>query len=69
MNQKKKNLQAVQNKKLNRVKSEEMIPVGSLMQEIDQLKEELKVMKKAKREDPQLIAQVRENKENKKGAV
>lgn len=39
MNSKTKNIQANSIKKLNRIKSEEMIPVGSLMQEIGQLKE------------------------------
>lgn len=62
MNQKKKNIQGNPIKKLNRVKSQEMIPVGSLMQEIDYLKEQLKSMKKGKREDIQIIAQVKQNK-------
>lgn len=49
-----------QGKKLNRVKSEDSMPIGSLMQEIGQLKEELRSIKQGKREDvPRVGGEVR----------
>ena len=53
-------MQAGGAKKLNRVKSEDSMPIGSLMQEIGQLKEELKSIKHGKREEvPRVANEVR----------
>ncbi len=51
MYQKKKNQVQSSTKKLNRIKSEDTLPIGSLMQEIGCLKQELKLIKQGKKQE------------------